>query len=52
MGKALVQWALTQSGIKKVVAPCFPDNQPSIKVLQKIGLQFTEEKNGKLYWTT
>lgn len=52
MGKALVQWGLSQSGVKKVVATCSADNQPSIKVLQKIGLQFTEEKNGKSYWTT
>ncbi|MBJ7987770.1 MULTISPECIES: GNAT family N-acetyltransferase [Bacillus cereus group] len=52
MGKALVQWGLSQPGVKKVVATCSPDNHPSIKVLQKIGLQFTEDKKGKLYWTT
>lgn len=52
MGKAFVQWGLSQPGVKTVVATCSPDNQPSIKVLQKIGLQCIEEKNGKLYWTT
>lgn len=52
MGKALVQWGLSQPGVKKVVATCSPDNHPSIKVLQKIGLQFTEDKKGKFYWTT
>ncbi|MDT2048518.1 GNAT family N-acetyltransferase [Bacillus sp. 1780r2a1] len=52
MGKALVQWGLSQPEVKKVLATCSPDNQPSIKVLQKIGLQFSVEKNGKLYWTT
>ncbi|MDF9558550.1 GNAT family N-acetyltransferase [Bacillus tropicus] len=52
MGKALVQWGLSQPDVKKIVATCSPDNHPSIKVLQKIGLQFTEDKKGKLYWTT
>lgn len=52
MGKAMVEWGLRQPGVKKVVATCFPTNLPSIRVLEKIGLEQVDKREDKLYWST
>jgi len=52
MGKALVEWGLSQQEVKKVVATCNPDNIASIRVLEKIGLHITNKTKEKIYWST
>jgi ribosomal-protein-alanine N-acetyltransferase len=47
---ALVGWALAQPGVARVVARCDPDNVPSIRVLERIGMRRTGERDGQLAW--
>lgn len=51
MGKAMVEWGLTQPNVKKVVATCKLDNHASIRVLEKIGMHITKKTVDKIYWT-
>jgi [ribosomal protein S5]-alanine N-acetyltransferase len=51
MGKAMVDWGLSHSNVKKVVATCNPDNFASIRVLEKIGFRITNKTNAKIYWS-
>jgi ribosomal-protein-alanine N-acetyltransferase len=37
--RALVDWALAQQGVRGIVAECSRDNAPSIRVLEKVGMQ-------------
>ena len=39
-GQAIVEYARTVVGLKRVVAIALPDNYASIKVLEKLGLRF------------
>lgn len=48
----MVAWGLTQLGVEKVVATCSPDNNASIRVLQKAGLQHVREDSDSIYWST
>lgn len=50
MGKAMVEWGLSQPKVKKVVATCNPDNFASIRVLEKIGFKITNKTEEKIYW--
>ncbi|WP_404331668.1 GNAT family N-acetyltransferase [Mesobacillus maritimus] len=50
MGKAMVEWALTHSEVKKVVATCNPDNDASIRVLEKTGFKQTMQTEESIYW--
>jgi len=36
--RALVEWALAQPPVERVVAKCDPANAPSVRVLEKIGM--------------
>lgn len=39
-GQAIVEYAKTVVGLKRVVAVALPDNYASVKVLEKLGLRF------------
>lgn len=45
---ALIDWAFRTQGVKRVVAECYETNEPSIRVLDKLGMQVThtEEATG------
>ena len=49
---ALVLWALAQEGVRRVVAQCDRDNTASIRVLEKIGMQQTGERDERLTWAS
>lgn len=51
MGKAMVEWGLSQPNVKKIVATCNPDNLSSQRVLNKIGFSLTNTTDKKLYWS-
>jgi [ribosomal protein S5]-alanine N-acetyltransferase len=51
MGRAMVEWALTHSDVKKVIATCNPDNVASIRVLEKIGFKRTKQTVESIYWS-
>jgi RimJ/RimL family protein N-acetyltransferase len=48
--RALVEWALEQPNVERVVAKCDPDNAASIRVLEKIGMQRCGESEEELLW--
>lgn len=48
--QALVKWALAQPSVERVVAKCDPDNAPSVRVLEKIGMTRIGEVDGELLW--
>ncbi|GAB2671730.1 GNAT family N-acetyltransferase [Paenibacillus thermoaerophilus] len=48
--RALLNWAFSSPQVKKVVAECDQENMPSIKVLEKLGMQRTGVKNGMVQW--
>lgn len=49
---ALVDWAFRQPGITRVIATCLPTNVPSVRVLEKLGMQRTgTTASGMLAWT-
>ncbi len=48
--KALTGWALSQNDIQKVVAECELDNKPSIRVLEKAGMQKTGIEEDMIKW--
>lgn len=47
---ALVAWARAQPDVRRVVARCEPGNAPSVRVLEKLGLRRTGERDGLLTW--
>ena len=49
MGKAMVDWGLSQPNVKKVVATCNPDNIASIRVLEKIGFIVTNKTEDNIF---
>ena len=48
--KGLTDWALSQNDIQKVIAECEPDNTPSVRVLEKAGMQKTSIENDMIKW--
>ena len=46
----LVEWALEQPGVERVVARCDPANAPSIRVLEKLGFERVGRESGLLRW--
>ena len=48
--RALVQWAFSTKEVKQIMAECLGENQASINVLEKLGMQRTDEKNDMIYW--
>jgi ribosomal-protein-alanine N-acetyltransferase len=51
MGKAMVDWGISQPNVNRVIAACNPDNFASIQVLEKIGFKITNKTEDKFYWT-
>ncbi len=48
----MVAWGLKQPGVEKIIATCSPQNNASIRVLQKAGLKQVREDSESLYWST
>ncbi|WP_413160106.1 GNAT family N-acetyltransferase [Capilliphycus salinus ALCB114379] len=48
--QALVNWAITQPNLKKIVATCPADNLPSIRILEKLGMHCVEKTPALLTW--
>ena len=48
--KALVDWALDQQAVTRVIADCLPENQRSVRVLTKVGFQQLPSSGGYLNW--
>ncbi len=48
--KGLTGWALLQNDIQKVIAECEPDNKPSVRVLEKAGMQKTGIEGDMIKW--
>ena len=46
----LVEWAVEQPGVERVVARCDPANAPSIRVLEKLGFERVGRESGLLRW--
>lgn len=47
---ALINWAFQTGLVKKVSAECLKSNQASIKVLQKVLMNITNEDEQMMYW--
>ena len=47
---ALIDWALTRPECTAVTAETLVTNQPSIRVLEKVGMRQTRKENGHFYW--
>jgi ribosomal-protein-alanine N-acetyltransferase len=50
--RALVEWALDQPAVARVIATCDPANLPSVRVLEKVGMVRVGEADGQLLWET
>jgi RimJ/RimL family protein N-acetyltransferase len=48
--RTLLGWALGQPDVKRVVARCEPDNEPSVRTLERIGLRQTGMDGTLLRW--
>jgi ribosomal-protein-alanine N-acetyltransferase len=48
--RALVDWALAQRDVRRIIAECSPENVASIRVLEKLGMQRREADAGMLRW--
>jgi ribosomal-protein-alanine N-acetyltransferase len=48
--QALVHWAFTQQGAKRIIAECSDDNAPSARILQKLGMKRLETDGSLLKW--
>jgi RimJ/RimL family protein N-acetyltransferase len=48
--KALIGWAFSQLGVKRVVAECLIDNVASARVLQKAGMRRLPPEDDLLKW--
>jgi len=48
--RALVEWALSQRSVARVIAKCDPANAPSVRVLEKIGMTRCGEAGGMMLW--
>ncbi|MFT4417028.1 GNAT family N-acetyltransferase [Fredinandcohnia humi] len=47
---ALINWAFSQPNVTKITAECTKDNVPSIRVLEKVGMNRIGEANNMIYW--
>ena len=48
--RGLTGWALSQNDIQKVIAECELDNKPSVKVLEKAGMQRIGVEKDMIKW--
>jgi [ribosomal protein S5]-alanine N-acetyltransferase len=50
--RAMVEWALREPAVRRVVAQCDTDNPASIRVLERAGFVRTGEGDGQIGWST
>jgi ribosomal-protein-alanine N-acetyltransferase len=48
--QALLGWAFAQPGVSRITAECSPDNTPSIRILEKLGMRRLEAGEHLLRW--
>ncbi|HLO52249.1 MAG TPA: GNAT family N-acetyltransferase [Kamptonema sp.] len=48
--QALVNWALTQPGLHKIIATCPQGHLSSMRILEKLGMQLKNCEEGLLKW--
>jgi ribosomal-protein-alanine N-acetyltransferase len=48
--RALVDWALAEQDVRRIIAECSVGNAPSIRILEKLGLQRLETDGSLLRW--
>ena len=48
--RALVDWAFTQPGVRRVVAECEADNVGSIRILERLGMRRVGAEGNLLRW--
>jgi ribosomal-protein-alanine N-acetyltransferase len=48
--RALIEWATSQPGLRRIVANCLEDNAASIRVLEKAGMRRTGRDEHGLTW--
>ncbi|MFA9557263.1 GNAT family N-acetyltransferase [Evansella sp. AB-rgal1] len=46
----IIQWAFTSEEVQKVIAECYHDNFPSIRVLEKLNMKNVEIEENLLKW--
>ena len=46
----LIGWALSQNYIEKIIAECETDNKPSVRVLEKVGMQKRGVEGDMIKW--
>jgi ribosomal-protein-alanine N-acetyltransferase len=46
----LMRWALSKSNVKYITADCLDENEPSIKLLEKLGMRKTKSEDGISYF--
>lgn len=51
MARALIAWALERGDVHKVVADCLHDNQGSIRVLEKVGMNRLALDGDMIRWS-
>lgn len=47
---ALVSWAFSQRDVRCISAECLADNEPSVRVLEKIGMDVVDKEGNMLKW--
>lgn len=50
IGQAFVTWLHGESSVQRIIAECRVDNLASIRVLEKLGFDRTDERQAMLYW--
>jgi ribosomal-protein-alanine N-acetyltransferase len=48
--RALVGWGLVQPAVRVIVAGCDPDNEPSVRTLERVGFRRSGVANGEIRW--
>jgi ribosomal-protein-alanine N-acetyltransferase len=48
--QALVGWAFAQQNVRRITAECSPDNAPSVRILERLGMQCLEADGSLLRW--
>lgn len=48
--RSLMNWGLDKPAVERVVATCDPDNLPSVRVLEKIGMSRVGNVDDQLLW--
>ncbi len=48
--RTLCDWAFSQPEVARIVAECLPENVPSVRVLQRLGMRQTHKEGKMLKW--